>query len=198
MSLIEQLTKTLASQIAEQASAKTGLDQTQAQNAIPAVVASLLGGMKKNVAQPDGANALASALSNHDGGLLDQISNLSDDNVLNDGQKIIGHLLGGKQQQAQQALATANGAQESQMADLFAMVAPALMASLGKAKQDQGLDVNALAGLINNEGQAAAAALPNELGGLMKFIDQDGDGDFKDDLIQAAGSKLLGGLFGKK
>ena len=31
----------------------------------------------------------------------------------------------------------------------------------------------------------------------MQFLDQDGDGDFKDDMLEAAGKKLLGGLFGR-
>ena len=64
--------------------------------------------------------------------------------------------------------------------------------------REQGLDVSALAGLVTEEGVRAQKAAPNELGSLMGFLDQDGDGDFKDDLMEAAGKKLLGGLFGKR
>lgn len=198
MSLMDQLTETVMAQISEQASQRTGLDNNLVKQMMPAAMGALMGGLKKNASTPQGADALASALDRHDGSILDSLGNLASDDSLADGKKILGHILGGKQTQAEAALAKTAGASQSQIADLMAMAAPAVLGALGKAKKQEGLDPSRLAGLVKEESQRVQQQAPKELGGLMNFLDQDGDGDFKDDLLEQAGKKLLGGLFGKK
>ena len=198
MSLMEQLTKVVAQQMTAQAAQKTGLDQGIASAMMPMAMAALMNGLKKNASSASGAQALASALDNHDGSLLDNASQLGSDGSIADGAKILKHILGGKQGQTEMALAKTAGVEQSQMNKLLAMAAPAVLASLGKAKREQNLDTNALAGLLKQEGANAQKAAPSEMGPLMQFLDQDGDGDFKDDIMEAAGKKLLGGLFGRK
>ncbi len=129
---------------------------------------------------------------------MNNVSALANDDVLSDGQKILGHILGGKQDQTAQALAKTAGVDQGQIAQLLAMAAPAVLASLGRAKREQGLDASALAGLVTEESVRAQKTAPPALGGLMGFLDQDGDGDFKDDILEQAGKQLLGGLFGRK
>ncbi len=198
MSLMNQLTKMVAQQATQQAAQKTGLSEGLAQKMMPMAMAAIMGGLKKNASNPQGAQALANALDKHDGGLLNNMAGLGDDNILADGQKILGHILGGKQAQTEQALAKAGGVDQSQITGLLAMAAPVVLASLGKAKREGNLDASALAGLVTQESAKAQQSAPGELGGLMQFLDQDGDGDFKDDVLEAAGKKLLGGLFGRK
>ncbi len=198
MSLLDQLTQVVTSQVSQQAAQKTGLSEGVAEKMMPMAMAALMAGLKKNASQPAGAQALASALDKHDGSLLNNISQLGNDDVLADGQRILGHILGGKQAQTTQALAKTAGVDQGQITQLLAMAAPAVLASLGRAKREQGLDASALAGLVTEETVRAQNAAPAALGGLMGFLDQDGDGDFKDDLLEQAGKQLLGGLFGKK
>jgi len=198
MSLMEQLTQVVVSQMAPQAAQKTGMNEGLAAQMMPMAMAAIMAGIKKNASTPQGAQALSNALDRHDGSLLNDLTKLGGDNILADGQKILGHVLGGKQAQTERALAKTAGVDQSQIGELLAMAAPAVLASLGRAKREQGLDVSALAGLVTEEGVRAQKAAPNELGSLMGFLDQDGDGDFKDDLMEAAGKKLLGGLFGKR
>ena len=193
MSLMNELTELVAKEAAQ----STGMSSGMAQKMMPMAMAAIMGGLKKNAANPQGAQALASALDKHDGDLLNNMAGLGDANVLADGHKILGHVLGGKQAQTEQALARTAGVDQSQIASLMAMAAPAILASLGQAKRQGNLDASALAGLVNQETARAQQAAPNELGGLMQFLDQDGDGDFKDDILEAAGKKLLGGLFGR-
>ncbi len=197
MSLLDQLSTVVTQQVTAQAAQKTGMNEGLAAQLMPMAMAAIMGGLKKNASQPNGAEALASALDRHDGSLLNNISQLGQDDILADGRKILGHVLGGKQAQTERALAKTAGVDQAQIAQLLAMAAPAVLASLGRAKREQGLDPSALAGLVTEEGVRAQKAAPAELGGLMQFIDQDGDGDFKDDLLEAAGKKLLGGLFGR-
>ena len=198
MSLMEQLTKVVASQIAGQAAQKTGMSEGLAASMMPMAMAALMNGLKKNASSAEGAQSLANALERHDGGLLENAAQFGSESTMADGAKILGHILGGKQSQTEMALAKTAGVEQSQMSQLMAMAAPAVLASLGKAKREQGLNANALAGLLKQEGANAQQAAPNEMGPLMQFLDQDGDGDFKDDLMEAAGKKILGGFFGRK
>ncbi len=198
MSLMDQLTDVVVGQMSQQAAQKTGLNADLAQQLMPMAMAALMGGLKKNTSEPAGAEALSNALDRHDGSLLNNIGHLGDDAVLADGQKILGHILGGKQAQTERALAKSAGVDQSQIGQLLAVAAPAVLASLGQAKRERGLDASALAGLVTEESVRVQQKAPTELSGLMQFLDQDGDGDFKDDMLAAAGSKLLGGLFGRK
>jgi len=198
MSLMDQLTKVMVAQVTQQAAQKTGLSEGLAAKMMPMAMAALMGGLKKNAASPAGAQALSNALDRHDGGLLNNISQLGNDNVMSDGQKILGHIFGGKQAQTERALAKTAGVDQGQIGKLMAMAAPALLASLGKAKREQSLDVSDLVGLVTQETANAQKAAPREMSGLMGFLDRDGDGDFKDDILEAAGKKLLGGFFGRK
>ena len=197
MSLMDQLTDVVVGQMSQQAAQKTGLNEGLAAQLMPMAMAALMGGLKKNAAQPNGADALAKALDRHDGSLLNNLGQLGQDNTLADGQKILGHILGGKQASTERALAKTAGVDQGQVGQLLAMAAPMVLASLGRAKREQGLDASALAGLVTEESVRVQKAAPSELGGLMQFLDQDGDGDFKDDMLEAAGKKILGGLFGR-
>ena len=199
MSLMDQLTNIVVSQVASQAAQKTGLSQGMAAKLMPMAMTALMGGLKNNAAKPEGARALASALEKHDGGLLDNIGNIAGDaSALADGQKILGHILGSNRQQTEQQLAQTAGVSSDQVNQLLAMAAPTVMGSLGKAKREQNLDEAGLANLVREEGTRARQQAPSELGGLMSMLDADADGDFKDDLVQGVGKKLLGSLFGRK
>ena len=198
MSLMDQLTNVVVQQVTQQASQKTGMTEGLAASMMPMAMAALMNGLKNNASNPNGAEALASALDRHDGSLLNNVSQLSSDDVMADGAKILGHILGGKQQRTEQALAKTAGVNQDQIGKLLAMAAPAVLASVGRAKREQNLDASGLAGLLAEEGVRAQKAAPSELNPLMQFLDQDGDGDFKDDVLEIAGKKLLGGLFGRQ
>lgn len=197
MSLMDQLTDVVVGQMSQQAAQKTGLNEGVAAQLMPMAMAALMGGLKKNSAQPNGADALANALDRHDGSLLNDLGKLGQDSTIADGQKILGHILGGKQAQTERALAKSAGVDQGQIGQLLAMAAPMVLASLGRAKREQGLDASALAGLVTEESVRVQKAAPSELSGLMQFLDQDGDGDFKDDMLEAAGKKIFGGFFGR-
>jgi len=199
MSLMDLVTNAVKEKAMDQLQGGAGINAEQAKSMLPMAAAMLMGGMKKNAQQSQGAQALSNALEKHDGGLLDNLQNLAGGDVMGEGQKIMGHILGGNKDNAVQALAKAGGVEANQAQNLLAMAAPMLMGALGKAKKEQGLDASALAGLLGQETQAAKSAIPS--GGasmLTGFLDADGDGDIKDDIVESIGKKLLGGLFGKK
>ena len=197
MSLLEQLSQVVTQQAVGAAATKSGLSEGMAAKMMPMAMAVLMKGLKNNASSPEGAEKLARALEKHDGSLLNDVDRLGDDAVLADGKNILGHILGGKLSGVEMALAQAAGANPDQVKNLLAMAAPAVLASLGRAKREQGLDVAGLSGLLAEEGVRAEREAPSELGGLMGLLDRDGDGDIKEEAL-AIGTKMLGGLFGKR
>jgi len=194
MSLIDAIGKAAFSEMTRGASAKTGVNESAVVALMPMATAVLMNGLKKNISKPGGAQSLSKALAKHDGGLLDNLGRTSDDDVMEDGRAILGHILGGKQQQTQSALAKAAGVDSDQIGNLLAMAAPAILAGLGKAQRQQGLDPNGLAEFVKHETSKAQTQAPNELSGLFKWVDSDGDGRIDDDLAGLA-AKGLSGLF---
>ena len=195
---MDLVTKAVTEKAMNKLQGGAGIDAEQAKSMLPMAAAMLMGGLKKNAQAQGGAEALSSALEKHDGGILDNIQNMDGGDIMGDGQKILGHVMGGNQENAIQALAQAGGVGQDQAKNLLAMAAPMLMGALGKAKKEQGFDASALTGLLGQEAQAAKSALPGNLGAMASFLDADGDGDIKDDLVQGIGKKILGGMFGRK
>ncbi len=198
MSLMDQLTQVVASQITGAAAQKAGISESMAAKLAPMAMAVVMNGLKNNASSRQGAEALANALDNHDGGLLDRPEAVAEDSVMADGQKILGHVLGAKRGDAERQLASAaGGIDASQVSAILAMAAPAVLGALGKAKREQNLDVSALTDLVKTEGQRAKEAAPSELSGFMKMLDADGDGNLNNEAM-GIGKRLLGGLFRRR
>ncbi len=200
MSLMDMLQNTIAKQVAGNAAAKLGLPTEMVEKLMPMAQSMMMSKIATNAQKPEGAEALMGALKKHTGSLFDEPTAVDQDGVLNDGQKMMGHVFGGDAgvNQAQNALAKMGGIDASKAAGLLAMAGPLVMGALGKKNQEQGgFDMSSLTGLLNQEKQQAKAAVPSGLGGILDMIDGDDNSDIKDDLLQK-GMGMLGGLFGKK
>lgn len=185
-----------------QLSQTIGADEQQTQKAVAAALPALLTSMNRNTNDTQGARALESALEkDHDGSLLDNLGGFLSGQVSGrqaDGAGILSHVLGGQRGTVEQGVSRASGLDLSQVQRLLPMLAPLVMAALGRQKREAGLDAAGLSGLLGQEAHRARSAAPaGLLGALGGFLDQDGDGDFKDDLLKQ-GSGLLGGFLGKK
>lgn len=201
MSMAEILSQVVAAQLGKAASQKTGLSESAAAKLMPIAMAAILGGLKKNASSPAGAEALANALNKHDGGFLNDLTRAGNDDVMDDGRKILGHVFGPKQNQLEAAIAKTGGSVDAkQIGALLAMAAPAVLAALGKAKRDQGVDARSLPNLIQKESAQVQAAQPGGLGDIMKLLDADGDGKISSAEINRGKGLLSGlaGIFGRK
>ncbi|NMH89411.1 DUF937 domain-containing protein [Flavivirga algicola] len=206
--LNSDLGKTIISGVAGQ----TGQDENKTGSVLTMALPVLMQAMKRNSATPQGAEGLLSALNNnkHDGSILDNLGGLFgggvDSNVLDDGQKILGHVLGGKQQNVENALSQKSGMDAGSVAQILKVAAPILMGVLGKQSRQQnvnnstGLD-GLLGGLLGGNSQQQEQSF------LESILDADGDGSVIDDVagMVLGGNKkksglggLLGGLFGGK
>lgn len=168
-----------------------GVDEDKASDAVAMALPALLGGMAKNAQSPDGAQALAGALDNHDDGIFGKLTDLLGSQ---DGSKILGHVLGNKTEATQQRIAGGSGLDLGSVAKLLPMLAPLVMGYLGKQKKEKNLGASELAGALQNERKDTEAKAPG-LGGLAAILDTDGDGFDLDDVKDlASGSGGLGGL----
>lgn len=191
MSLLDTLKSHLDGDTIGKLAAKVGIDPEQARSAIKSALPTLVGALAKNTKSGEGADKLDKALGKHEGGILAKLQAAAPD-LLTEGQKILGHVLGKKQDAAASEVAKASGGLSiAKVQDLLAGLAPMVMGVLGQKKKEEGLDAQGLAQSLQADGEKAKA----EAGGILSFLDSDGDGDVMDDLAEK-GKSLLGGLFG--
>lgn len=192
--LLGTLSQQVGGQVARQISRQLGTDTATAESAINAALPMLLGAISRNAATADGAASLNKALDRHDGAILnDLLGAIGTGATTADGAKILGHVFGNKQNNVQQGLSQISGLSADNSAQLLAMLAPIVMGALGQTKRSGGLDADGLAVLLGGQRDT----IDNSLGGFARFLDFDGDGSVVDDVLDM-GSKMLGGLFGKK
>ncbi|RMB64052.1 DUF937 domain-containing protein [Dokdonia sinensis] len=208
--LLDLLNSPIGKSLISGASAKTGQPEDKTAGLLSMALPVLMGAMKKNVQTPEGAAGLMGALSGkHNGGILDSLGDLMgnggpDDDTINDGAGILGHLLGGKQPQVENALSSKTGIDAGSVAQILKIAAPVLMGVLGKQTQQNNV----------SDGTGMNALLGSMLGGqpqenqslISSLLDADGDGSILDDVAgmvlgsnkkQGGLGGLLGGLFGK-
>ncbi|MBX3699139.1 MAG: DUF937 domain-containing protein [Dokdonella sp.] len=212
--VFEQLDQSHIESIASQ----LGVDPAQASNAVQQALPLLMGGLARNASSPQGASALHSALERDHagvdiGGLLGSVlgggsgggigevlgSVLGGGNADSAGSgiggAILGHIFGGRREQAARGLGQTSGLGNQGAAQLLAMLAPLVMAALGNMTRKQGLDANGLSGILGQENNRLQQG---SVGGLLSgVLDADGDGEVSMGEMLQAGAGLLG-AFGKR
>ena len=207
--ILDLLNSDLGKTIISGVSGSTGTDQNKTSSVLTMALPVLMKAMERNASTPEGAKGLMGAISGkHDGSILDNLSGLFgggvDEEVKTDGSKILGHVLGSKQQGVEKIIGEKSGLDIGSVGNILKVAAPILMGVLGKqAKQNNVSSQNDLGGLLG--GLLGGNETKNEQSFLEKMLDADGDGSVIDDVagMVLGGSKkgglggLLGGLFGK-
>ncbi len=182
-----------------------GADRQQTQKAAQGAMSTLVSALAKNAANPEKASGLANALDNdHDGGILDNITDLIGGNVAPqhsraaNGSGILKHLLGEQQSGAFDMISKMSGLDSGKAGNLMATLAPIVMGMLGRQKKQQGLDIGGIAGLLSNTVNQQRSSGNPMLDMANRFLDKDGDGSALDDVAGMVGKGLLGKLFGGK
>ena len=208
--ILDLLSSDLGKQIIGGVSSTSNQSEDKTADVLKMAMPFLLGAMKKNASTPQGAEGLLGALSSkHDGGILDNLGGLFsggvDNNVLNDGAGILGHVLGNSQPTVENAISQKSGVDAGSVAQILKVAAPILMGVLGKqTRQNNVQDSNGLGDLL---GGMLGGQPKEEQSFIESLLDADGDGSIIDDVagMVLGGSKkkkgglggLLGGLFGK-
>ena len=196
-SLLEMLTSQLGSgQNLGQLSQHLGADERSTQSALGSALPVLLGALARNTAKSGGAESLDRALGRHDGGVLDNLTGFLGAPDVDDGNGILGHLLGDRRASVETGVGKASGIDPSMIAKLLPVLAPIVMGALGRQKREKQLDMGGLTNFLGAERQQMEAKGP-DLGMLGQLLDQDGDGSVADDVAKLGGG-LLGRLFGRR
>lgn len=176
----------------------TKTDKDTAWDATSSIMDLLLAGLTKNSSTPEWAASLHTAITeDHDSSLLDNITSLfgSQPNTAAsskalDGAWIIKHILGDKTDASAELVSKKTGMDKETVMNLIVKLAPVAMAMLSKAKNDTNSDANGVAGLLKTAAQKEQTST-----GFMwfigKFLDQDGDGSYMDDLAEFAMKKFM-------
>lgn len=115
----------------DQIAAKLGVDPGTAAQAVQQGGGAILSGLQQNAATPAGASAIDAALARHTG-VGDRVDIDQVDTA--DGEKILGHVFGGNQQQVARALTEEPKTAGIDFGALLPMLAPVVMGLLAKNK----------------------------------------------------------------
>lgn len=210
--LLDLLNSPIGKQLVSGVAGQTGQSESNTADVLGMAMPLLMGAMKRNTSTAGGAQGLMNALSSkHDGSILDDLGGLFgggvDQSVMDDGAGILGHILGSKQPQVENALSGKSGIDAGSVSQILKIAAPILLGYLGKQTRQQNVSSpDALSGLLGGlMGGGSSASKQQSL--IETFLDSDGDGSVIDDLagmvLNSGGQKkgglggLLGGLFGK-
>lgn len=217
MNILEAILAAQGGDQVRQLGARVGVDEGQAQSALSALLPVLAGAVTRNAQQPGGLDSLLGALSDgHHQRYLDDPSAIGDANTVQDGNAILGHLLGGKE--VSRELASRVSGQTGIGADVLRKMLPLVAAmlmgglskgALGGGRQQGGGGLGDLLG-----GQGGAGGLGSVLGGLLgggaaagfgqaqagqggglldmlaPLLDRNGDGSAVDDILGMASQFL--------
>jgi hypothetical protein len=208
--LIDSVTQHLDPGTIQQIGRQLGTDERTTAHAVEMALPLLVGGLARNAQQPQGAHALHGALlKDHDGSLLDNLGGMLGGGGAGAagglgglgglggvGGAILGHVLGGKRAPVEAGIGRATGMNGSQVSQLLVLLAPIVMAALGRMARQRNADPGALGGMLQEEQHEVARRAPGA-GGLGGLLDSDNDGQIMDDLARMAPG-MLGGLFGRR
>lgn len=218
MNLLDMIMQSGGKPALKSAGAHAGLNQSQTQKALMALLPAVSSGLKRNTQSPQGLGALLGALQNgsHDQ-YLENPASLNTESTVNDGNAILGHLFGSKDvSRAVAAHASEkSGLPVDALKKMLPLVAAMAMGSLSKQtkggdmkgalaglamqhlmggqRQSSGLGglLGALTGAPQRQQRRATAAHSQGMGMLGSLLDADGDGNSMDDILGMAMKQFL-------
>ncbi len=154
--ILDLLNSSMGKELINGASQQMGLSKANTASALGAAMPLILGAMKNNSSTSSGAAGLLGAMgnSNHQGGMLDNLGSILggnniDDNIMTDGGNILGHVFGGQEKNAANAISKSSGIDMSSAMNMMKVAAPFIMSYLGKQAVSNGVsDQNGLSGLL--------------------------------------------------
>ncbi len=197
MDITSLLQGSMGAALIDGAAKKLGVNSGAARTAIAIGLPLMIAALRKNSQNKENANGILGAInSKHDGGILDNITDLFSNNEHeNDGNKILGHIFGNDKNNISSMLSEKSGLSLGQSAGLLSMLAPVVMGMVGKKAKSENTEADGLSGLLGSlitGGSQEKEA--NDFSSILdSFLDKDGDGSMDD--IAEMGSKFLGGLF---
>ncbi|NNC83320.1 MAG: DUF937 domain-containing protein [Flavobacteriales bacterium] len=178
MDLTRELMQNLGENGIHRISQEVGMQPQETKTAMSAIVPVLLGAMAQNSQSTEGANGLLSALDrDHDGSVLDDIGGFlggaMQGNRSSNGSGILRHILGDKKEPIEHGLSNKIGVDSNSISKLMSMLAPLVMAYLGKQKRSSGtggFDTGGLGGLLGKLAGGSRQSGGIDVGDIMDMM----------------------------
>ena len=208
--ILELLNSDIGKQIIGGVSRETNQPANKTADVVSMALPLLMGAMKRNTSSPEGAAGLLGALnSKHNGSILDNLDGFFgggvDEDQKIDGLGILGHVLGGSQDNVVGALSKRSGIDSGSVMKILQVVAPLVLGYLGKQKQQRNVQSDSDLGDLLGGLLGGGKKQQKQQGLIESLLDGDNDGSILDDvagMVLNSGSKkksglggLLGGLF---
>lgn len=207
--LLDLLNSDLGKQMISGVSNETRQSEDKTAAIVSMALPLLMGAMKRNTSSPDGAAGLMNALNNkHDGSILDNLGGLFgggvNEDVKIDGLGILGHVLGGSQDNVVGAISKKSGVDSNTVMQILTVLAPIVLGYLGKQKRQQNVkSQSGLEGLLGGMLGGGRRQQKKQQSLIETLLDGNNDGSVVDDIagmVLSGGKKrggLLGSLFGR-
>ncbi|CAH1001126.1 hypothetical protein LEM8419_02054 [Neolewinella maritima] len=182
-------------------------DRRKTTVASSAILSSLMGAMARNASDPQGEQALSSALErDHDGSLLDNLGALLGGGSgrqqsplsprTTNGGGILDHILGNRRDDTVREVSQKSGLSSGQVTRLMITLAPILLSMMGKAKRNSTTNSGGLSGSLTDflNGNRTAPQQPRrapDLGLAGQLLDRNRDGSIMDDIL-GMGMQMFG------
>lgn len=190
MDLSELLNSPMGQSIVKSVAGQLGMNEKEASGVVNMAVPALLAGMTRNAQSSDGAESLNKALeTKHDGSLLNNLSGILQGNtkeLQRDGNGILGHVFGNNLSSVEQGISQKTGVSMNKVTPLLAMLAPVVMAYLGKQKRQTNTGAGGLGDLLGSllgGGQQKSRSGGGIMDMLGSALDKDGDGNPLNDIL---------------
>ncbi|MGK0387018.1 MAG: hypothetical protein ACI849_001638 [Patiriisocius sp.] len=212
--ILEVLNSDIGRQLIGGLSQETNQSADKTASVLTSALPLLMGAMKRNANSPEGADGLMNAINGkHDGSILDNLGDLFaggvNEDVKLDGLGILGHVLGGSQDNVVGAVSKKSGVDTNGVMQMLQIAAPIVLGMLGKQKQQQNVTSSNGIGDLLGGLMGGGSQQPKQQSLIESILDGDNDGSIIDDIagmvLNSGNSKnsggglggLLGGLFGK-
>jgi hypothetical protein len=186
MNILETLLAAGGGNVVGQLARQYGTQPDATQSAVTQIVSVLSKGIANNTSTQSGLDGLLGALTNgNHSRYLDDVSQATSPDGVEDGNGILGHILGSKDVSRELAsrVGANTGLDSGIVKQMLPVIATMLMGAL--AKRNSGGGLGSLIGAA-----AAGGALSSGQSGLGSLLDMNRDGSIADDIIGMAGKFL--------
>jgi len=202
--ILDLLNSEMGQELISGAGKQMGLDSKSTTSALSTAMPLILGALKNNSNSAEGSAQLLGALNSpaHSGGArVENVSSILggdsiDQDVLDDGANILGHVFGGQESNAANALSKSSGLDMKSAMNMLKVAAPFIMSYLGKQTKENNVSESGglgdmLGGLLGSQGgdMASMASLIQGFNGNDSSIDDIAG-------MLGGGGKSAGGLGG--
>jgi hypothetical protein len=195
-SVLDDLRSQLSGETVSNISRRIGADPEQTKTAMDGAIPMLLAALGQEAADPERRAGLQQAIQeDHDGSVVDDLPAYLNGQIsgkATNGQGIVNHVLGERQEPAAQALAGKSGLDLSAIMSLLPLLAPIVMGMLGKKERSGGLSIDNMADALGGDTRRAVNDSPDIgdlLGSVLGGQGEGTTGDIGD---------LLGSVVGKR